>query len=212
MPSTAFSAQNSVFSIGTGTGTAKNITAIAVGNPTVLTSTAHGLSNGDVVTLAGLTGADAALLNGQSVVVLFKTANTIAVAIDTTGKTITAAGTATPVSYTPIKNIKSFNGFDGKATIIDVTNLDSTAKEKRPGLQDSGKFMFDLHVDYDDAGQAAARTAMGAGAQKNFKLTYPNGKVASFSGYVMSMPSQGGVDAVVAGSAEIEISGSIVIA
>ena len=60
------SAQGSTLQISTGTGGAKTITAITVGNPTIITSAAHGLSNGDVVTFASLTGADAALLNGMS--------------------------------------------------------------------------------------------------------------------------------------------------
>ena len=90
MTSTAISAQGSVFSIGTGSGGAKTITAVTVGNPTILTSTAHGLNNGDVVALAALTGADAATLNGNSYTVLYKTANTFAVAVDTSAKTITA--------------------------------------------------------------------------------------------------------------------------
>ena len=73
MPSTAISAQGSIVQIATGSGGAKTITGVAVGNPTILTSAAHGFSNGDVVTFAALTGADAALLNGQTLVVRDKT-------------------------------------------------------------------------------------------------------------------------------------------
>src|SRR3954447_11780258 len=101
MPSsTAISAQGSTLAVSGSAGTAKNITAIALGFPTILTSAAHGFANGDIETLAGVTGADAGLLNGQTVVIRNITANTFAVDIDTTGKTITAAGTATPVTWT----------------------------------------------------------------------------------------------------------------
>jgi hypothetical protein len=212
MPSTAISAQGSTFQIETGSGGAKTITAIALGYPTILTSAAHGFSNGDVQTLSGLTGTDAALLNGQSLTVFNKTTNTWAVNVDTTGKTITAAGSATPVLYTTIGNVKSYNGFDGSASEIDVTNLSSLAKEKRLGLQDFGKFSTAINPDFADNGQNAMRAAKATGAQKNFKWNYPNGKVASFAGYVKSMPESGGVDGVIDGSTEITITGAVIVA
>lgn len=210
--STAISAQGTIFQIGTGTGSAKTISGVAVGFPTIITSTAHGLANGDVISLAGLTGADAALLNGESVTISNVTTNTFAVQINTVGKTVTASGTATPVSWTAVANVKSYSGFDGVATEIDVTHLGSTAKEKRLGLQDFGKFSFELNPDYDDAGQNALRAAKSAGTVKNFKLVLPNGRTASFSAYVKSMPESGGVDAVVSGSVELTITGAVTIA
>lgn len=212
MPSTAISAQGTKFEIETGSGGAKTITAIQLGNPTIFTSANHTLGNGDVVALAGLAGADAALLNGASWTVTNKTTNTFAVQIDTTGKTITAAGTATPVAYTEINNVKSYTGFDGSASEIDVTNLKSTAKEKRLGLQDFGKFSMNINPDFNDAGQNALRTSKGGGTQKNYKVTYPNNKVASFAAFVKSTPESGGVDAVIDGSVELTITGSVTLA
>ena len=168
MTSTAISAQGSKIEVSGTTGAAKTITGIALGFPTILTIAAHGFSNGDVVTLAGLTGADAALLNGQTAVVKNKTTNTFAVEIDSTGKTITAAGTATPVTWTKIKNFLSFKGFDGQADEIDTTDLDSTAKENILGLQDWGTFTFDVNKDFTDPGQLALDAAKRTSAQKSF--------------------------------------------
>lgn len=211
MTSTAFSAQGSTIEIETGDGTPVSITGVSVGYPTIIT--ASGLNNGDVVAIAGLTGTHAADLNAKSFVVLYSTGTQAALAVNTIGRTITAgSGTATPTTYTAIANVKSFSGFDGKATIIDVTNLDSTAKEKLVGLQDFGKFSFEIHVDYDNAGQQALSTAKAAASIKGFRLTYPNSKVATFDAYVMGMPSQGGVDTAVTGSVELEISGAVTIA
>lgn len=76
------------------------ITNIAVGYPTILTSALHGLVDGDSVTLDDFAGLDADLLNGEVVTVAYATDNTFAVAINTTGKTITDntnTATATPV-------------------------------------------------------------------------------------------------------------------
>lgn len=211
MPSTAISAQGSKLEISSTAGAAKTITGVQVGFPTILTSAAHGLGNGDVTTLAGLTGADAALLNGQTVVVKNKTTNTIAVDIDTTGKTITAAGTITPLSWTKVENLVSFNGFDGQASELDVTDLDSTAKEFMLGLQDWGTFSFDVNRDFNDAGQQAVDAAKRAGAQKAFKLTLPNGKTKTFNGYVKNSPLEGGVDQVLKTSGvTLRITGDVV--
>lgn len=116
MPSsTAISAQGSTLSVSGGAGVAKNIGGLALGFPTIVTSAAHGFSNGDIVTFAALAGNTT--LNGQTAVIKNVTANTYAVDIDTTGGAAwTAGGTATPVAWTPIGNLNNFKGFDGTAS------------------------------------------------------------------------------------------------
>ncbi len=211
MASTAISAQGSTIEIGTGTGSAKNITAVADGYPTIITSTSHGLSNGDVVTIAsvgGITG-----MNTNSYVISNVTTNTFAVEFDSTGGTYTSGGTATPVTWTEVANVKSFSGFDGESSEIDVTNLASTAKEFRLGLQDFGSFSFDWDVDLADAGQDAVRTAQASGSVKNWKLTLPNSDTATFTGLVKNATNMtGGVDQIVGGSVSIKITGSVTFA
>ena len=209
MSSSAISAQGSVIAIGTGSGAAKTLTAIALGNPTILTCAAHGLANGDVVTLAGLTGTDSATLNGQSVSVRNITTNTFAINIDTTGKTITASGTATSSVFTNVANVRTFSGFDGAASEIDVTNLDSIAKEFRLGLSDPGQFTFEIDYDSANAGHIALRARQTSGVLSNFKLTLPNGGVITFFAYVKKFSLGGGVDAVAKTSVDLRITGSI---
>ena len=211
MASTAISAQGSILQIATGTGGAKTITAIAVGNPTILTSAAHGFSAGDVVAIAGVTGADAALINGLSWVVAYKTTNTFAVELDSTGKTLTATGTATPNTYTTVNNLKTFSGFDGQAGEIDVTNLSSVAKEFRLGLTDPGHFQIEMDQDMADAGQLAMRAAQASGVIKSFKLVLPSGATptATFTAFVKSFSTSGGVDQVAKASSQLRISGAV---
>jgi hypothetical protein len=209
MASSAISAQGTILAIGTGTGAAKTITAIAVGNPTIFTSAAHGFNNGDVATLAGITGIDAALLNGQTVSVRNITTNSFAVQIDTTGKAITATGTATSVTFTQIANIKTFSGFDGSASEIDVTNLSSTAKEYRLGLTDPGQFAFEIDYDSANAGHVALRSKQISGLVSNLQLTLPNATVVTFNGFVKKFALAGGVDAVAKTAVDIRITGAI---
>ena len=208
MSSTAISAQGSVLSISTGSGSAKTISAIALGNPTILTSTAHGLNEGDVVTLAALTGADMTTLNGQTVSVRNKTTNTFAVYIDTTGKTITVgAGTATASTWAAVGNMKDFTGFDGSASEIDITNLDSLAKEFRLGLSDPGQFAFNIDYDGTNLGHIALRAKQVSGVVSAFKLVLPNTSGVSFNGFVKKFSLAGGVDAVAKTAVDIRLTG-----
>lgn len=211
MPSTAISAQGTIFQIGTGTGGAKTITAApGLGYPTILTSAAHGLNNGDRVTIAALVGTISAM-NGQTFSVIYKTTNTIAVAYDSTGLAYTSGGTATPVTYTAVANVKSADGFDGAASELDTTNLASTAKEKKLGLVDNGGISLELHQDNSDAGQVALRAKQVSGAITDFKLILPSGSLptASFQGFVKKMSTNTGVDALVTTAIGITISGPV---
>ena len=56
MSKSAQLAQNSKLYIAGSSGSAKTISAIAVGYPTIITISGHGLVNGDVLTIAGVTG------------------------------------------------------------------------------------------------------------------------------------------------------------
>jgi len=114
-----------------------------------------------------------------------------------------------PGTFTQIKEVKSFSGFDGKASELDATSLDSTAKEFAKGLRDNGGFQFDLNRVYDDPGQIALDEAQNDDATHQFKLELPNGKAATFAALVLSFDLKGGVDALLASSASLRISGKV---
>lgn len=207
----AIESQGTTLFIEGGTGSAKTLTDVAVGNPTILTSASHGLSNGDVVTLSDFTGTDAALLNGKTAVVQFATTNTFAVAIDTTGKDV-ADGKATPLSYVEIGEVTDWSGPGGSATVIDKTHLKSTAKEKLIGLPDEGQFTFSLNCNFDNPGQEAFRAARASRERKHFKVEYSDATVQSFYGYALNYTISGAVDDKVNASATIEIDGEVTTA
>lgn len=75
----------------TGGYTANNISAITVANPGVITSTAHGLANGDRVWIEGIVGSMAEVLTGFFTVAGV-TANTFNVGVSTAGKVYTSGG------------------------------------------------------------------------------------------------------------------------
>jgi acetylornithine deacetylase/succinyl-diaminopimelate desuccinylase-like protein len=208
-------AQGTTLEISTGTGGAKTITDISLANPTILTCSSHGLSDGDVVTAADFAGDDAASINGNSYVVLFATTDTFAIDLDSSALTITDntdAATMTPVTYSTVGEVTDWDGPSGSAAVIDMTHLSSTAKEKKAGIPDEGQFTFSMNFDPDDTGQAAARTARANGTEKNFKVTYEDSTVQSFAGYVLSLSSSGSVDGKAAGSMTVEITGAVTTA
>ena len=212
MPSTAISAQGTTVSIGTTTGSAINLSAVALTNPCRVTlASVTGLNKGDVLTLAGIVGTTQ--LNGNSYVIQYIEPVTKIVTlagVDATGFTAyTSGGTATPVQWTKVSNVRSYNGFDGAASEIERTNFDSTAKDFILGLFDPGQFMIEVDQDNSDAGQIALMTAQVTGLLKNFKLLLPNGNSATFTAYVKKFNSQGAVDQAVRRSADLRISGPI---
>jgi len=210
MTSTAISAQGSTLKVATGSGGALTITSIAEGNPTIVTSAGHGLSNGDVVTVSGASAP--ASLNGNYVV-SHVTTNTFAIDVDTTGAAALAGSPiATPVQWTQIGNFKTLKGFDGKVVKLDATNLSSTAKEYKAGLLDPGQFTFDVDIDLSDAGQTALRNNLANATISQYKLTLPNAHTATFSAFVETFPWDGGVDKLVTASVNLIVTGPVTYA
>jgi hypothetical protein len=204
------SAQGSKLYIATGTGSAKTITAMAIGFPTIVTSAAHGLVNGMVVTFASVTGTIGAQINGTTRVVSNVTTNTFALDdLDSTGLTYTSGGTATPQTRTKVNGLLSFDGFDGSADELDTTDLDSAAKEFVSGIKDEGKFGFEMKTLKNDAGQIALRAARASGNIVGLTLELPDASVATFSALVKTIPTSGGVNAVLKGKVDTKISGPV---
>lgn len=130
----------------------------------------------------------------------------MATAIDAQGTTFTINGQL-------VGGIQSYSGFDGEASDIDITTLDSTAKESRQGLQDFGNFTMELLRDPNDVGQDELLTQKAAQTSSTCVLTLPDDvvlNVATFTAYVKSLSIEGSVDEVNKGTANLRITGSVV--
>lgn len=213
-------AQNSKLYIAGSSGAAEPITDVKVGYPTIIVITGHaGVARGDVVTFGGaFAGADAALLDGKTAVAHHyatgATNDSFAVDIDTTGKTITAGtATATPAAWTQIKELKGVKPSGASASKIDVTDLDSTAKEYRTGLIDNGTFSADINILESDPGQDAVLEAFKASTVNTYKFVTP-AKTRTFSATCLKFPTipDAVVDGVQVGTAEWQISGAVTVA
>lgn len=208
MPSNAISFQGSTLEIGTGSGGAITVTAISKAFRAEITGN-NTLKVGDRVTFASVSGMTE--INGLVGNVVAASGTAFCVDIDSRGfTTYTSGGTATPVAWTEIEEVKSVQFSPGGRNEIDVTNLKSTAKEKLLGLKDNGTMNGDINVDLTDAGQNACRASEGSDDVKDFRMTLPGGAgVATFQGQVKRMNWGGAVDAAFTGSYEIGITGDI---
>lgn len=207
MTSTAISAQGSTFSIAGTDGSAITITAITKATSAVVTAT-NTLSVGDSVIFGTVTNMPE--INGRIGVVTAASGSSFTVNIDSSGFAAAGtSGTATPKTWTKVSNVSTYSGFDGQKSEIDVSNLDSAAKEFIPGLEDFGQLTVELQVDNTDAGQLAMRANKSANTRTYFKLLLPNGKQRVFQGFVKQFSEQGGVDQVVKASAVVRITGAV---
>lgn len=213
-------AQNSRLYIAGSPASALSLVSCTAGYPTILTflnaTVATALVNGDSVTIAGVTGTDAALLNVTTTVshkAIGATNTTFTVDIDTTGKSITGtAATATPSAWIQVHQLKSIKPSGASTSKIDVTDLDSTAKEYRTGLVDHGTFSADVFILESDPGQAAVLAAFVASTVNVYKVVSP-AKTRTFSASCTKFPTvpDSSVDSVQTGSAEWVISGTVAV-
>jgi hypothetical protein len=134
-------------------------------------------------------------------------------ALNAQGTTVQVDNLTPGTPDTTVTNVKTFSGFDGEVSEIDITNLASTAKEFSGGLQDFGSFSMEWDIDYSDGGQNLVRSAQASGAVKTFLLTFPNGDTAQFASIVKNAQAiSGGVDQVLTGSVSLKITGAVTFA
>lgn len=125
--------------------------------------------------------------------------------------TLLKVGSGSPLSYATIAEINSFNGPGGSAQVIDVTDLSSTAKEKRMGLHDNGQLSFEFNYLPGDTQHELLRAAKESGEATSFQIIFADDSVTTwtFSAFVLSVSISGAVDGVVRGSVTLEITGDI---
>ncbi len=136
-------------------------------------------------------------------------------AIDAQGTILAIGDGATPTeTFTTIPEITSIQGPGGSASEIDVTDLSSSAKEFRMGLQDEGQITLEMNWIPTNTQHKQLMTDRANQTLRNFKLTYndyPSGTdtTKTFSAFVMSITESQGVDAVLKASVTLRVSGAI---
>ncbi len=184
--------------------TAKTITGITKADPAVVTSTAHGYADGDIVYLE-VTGMHQ--MNEKAVRVANQTADTFECeGVDSSAYETFASGTAQVVTLgTTITSATTISASGGDFDFIDTTTIHQAAKTQIPGLPSAITYQMDHIWDMEDAGQAALKAASDVQAKRVFKFQFGSGgKIIYFAGYV-------GFSGLPGGSAQQLVSSSAVI-
>lgn len=132
-------------------------------------------------------------------------------ALESQGMVLKIGNGLSSETFTTIKEIKTFSGPGGSATVIDVSDLSSTAREKRMGLNDEGQLSFTINYIPSDTQHALLRTQRASRDLTSFQLVFTDAGNTTwdFSAYVNGFSVSGAVDGVVEANVTLEISGSI---
>ena len=132
-------------------------------------------------------------------------------AINAQGVALQRGNGGAPEIFNIVGEITNFDGPGGSASVIDVTTLQSVAKEKRMGLQDEGQFTFQMNLDPSDVQQAGLRADRAGRVLRNFRLVLTDvaNTTLAFSAFVLEFKINGAVDQVVKASVTLEISGAV---
>lgn len=133
-------------------------------------------------------------------------------ALEAQGMVIKHGDGASPEVFTTIPEVKSFSGPSGSASVIDVSDLSSTAKEKRMGLKDEGQVSLTIQYIPQNAVHAAMRADRSNRTLRNFQIDFTDSPTTTwqFSAYVLSFATSGSVDGTVEANVTLEISGDVV--
>lgn len=120
-----------------------------------------------------------------------------------------AAVPTSPVTYERISEVITFSS-EGDRPEIDVSSLDSLAREYRLGLKDNGTVSLEMNAIPSDDGQARMLEALSSISSYEFKVVYSDGNTDYFQGLVKQFPRpSGGVDEVLKQNAQIRVTGAI---
>lgn len=120
-----------------------------------------------------------------------------------------------PTEYELIPGIASIAGPGGQAAVIDVSDLQSSAKEKRIGLADAGQLTLEGSFIPTDTVQGRLYTAWSThpAPRLSFRISYTDSPVSTFTmnAYVLGFTTSLGVDAKVSLTVVLEIDGAPIL-
>lgn len=125
----------------------------------------------------------------------------------TQGSVIRRAGDESPSVYTAILQVSNINGPTASANEIDVTNLQSTAKEFVTGLVDYGQVTFDIILDRNNATHTGLKNDLDNNTVRSYQIETPDGVVESFEARVSGLDQNIQTDDAVKASVTLRLTG-----
>lgn len=131
-------------------------------------------------------------------------------AMRTQGSQLKRGDSGSPEVFTAIPEIRSFDGPGGTANDIDVTSLDSTAKEFLVGLLNLGNLTFEANYVPTSSQQIGLRNDQVSGVLRNYKLIFTDAgpSTFTFAARVKEFKTSAGVDDAVRLNVTLLISGA----
>lgn len=123
-----------------------------------------------------------------------------------------AISEASPTSFSTIPEVRSIGGPSGSATILDATDLSSTAMEFKTGLKDEGEISLEINYIPDNTIHARLRSYFSASTTASFRITFTDTAPATtwtFNGIVSGFAVTGGVNAILSATVTIKVTGAI---
>ncbi len=165
---------------------AKTVSAITNANPGVATSTAHGLTNGDIVIMSS----GWSNLNNRIIRVANVATNSFELeGLNTTSTTLFPAssgtGTATEITaFTQISQIMGFSTSGGDQQFTTYSFMEQNFDTQIPTTFSAQSISIDIADDPSLAGYIALKAASDARATRGLKIALPDGSVIYYYGYV----------------------------
>lgn len=131
----------------------------------------------------------------------------------TQGAKIEVSGSASPSIFTKIVNVTSIEESGVSRDQIEITNLDSTAKEYAPGLPDFGTRTIQFNYDSEEATHQTldGLGTAGTGETRDWRITESGGGSpgtrTQFKGFVQSLQKSRAINNVVKATAVIKCTG-----
>jgi hypothetical protein len=202
-------------------GAAKTITATAyAAGPgsdmtLVTTSTAHGLDDGDITVITGVTGTGATAVNGTWRA--FRVTDlTFLVPVVTTGAGSGGTSTEQAESFATIAEVGDIKGPELTRDEIDATTHDSPNdfEEMIVGLKKSGNVTFKINWNPSNPTHAGAGSLWGRygdGITTNFQIISPRNDMLAFSAGVAGIGPEYPVNGLVAADITLKVTGEVIL-
>jgi hypothetical protein len=102
------------------------------------------------------------------------------------GTKIARGDGASPEVFTDVPQVTSITPVGQERSLIDVTNLDSAAREYMKAIKDGQEINIEAQYDPDNAVHSGLRTDLNAETSRNFRVTFTDSpaQTVSFAGMV----------------------------
>jgi len=188
-----------------------SVTAVTKANPAVVTSTAHGRADGDVIRINGSLGMTE--LNGEPNVIDVVDANTYnLLGVNSTDYgTYTSGGRVDVAQFSSLCELTGWNRQGGSSPEIAATSQCSVAQEFELGLPDFGTLQMDFNFAPQVSVQKFIEAAYLAGDKIAYKLTFVPATLSGIFligfGTIQQVSDSGSVGGLLTGSLTLRLTG-----